>query len=776
MMYPACKAAVCIVSIAVALLLSDQAFCAQDSHEVLTNASDILALSSARAADAIGISVTGVVTAAEPGWAGRFFVQDASGGVFVNNVGGLGPAPGDVVVVSGVSMPGGYAPCIDKPHWKKLGTSELPEPKIPTIEQFMEGTADSQRIEMSGVVRSAFTNINRLGVELVTAAYRYDAYSPIPGNVDPKTLVGARVRVRGTAAVAFNRDLRHFQMIVIYAPFVSDFIVEEPAATNSFEEPLTPLNGIAQYRHDSSPSRRIHVKGIVTYQRPGEDLFLRDNTGGLQVMSPQTNRFAVGDTIEAVGFPGVENFLPVLEDAVLRKTSEPRTSVAPFPAKVGDLQNGKTNASFITLTAKLLDRLGKGFNATGHGFGNAKTVLVLQTTNLNASSPEDERLVFTAEREGADEDSPLMSIPIGSTVEVSGICLLQGAENDEKTQSIQFKSLQLLLPSPESVRILRKPNWFTPRHLLITLALSFVVILIGSTWIAMISRKNTALRQLIHERELDRQELQKAHDTLEWRVKERTRQLKVEITARKEADLQAKAILSERTRLAKELHDTIEQTMTGVTLQLNAVAKLLQNNPETAGQHLGLARSMVRASRVDLRRSIWNLRSRELEQFDLPTALLISGNQIAEGANIRIEAETKGTVQPLPETLEENILRIGQEAITNSVKHSGATLLMLELEFCAQDVILTVKDNGNGFSPENCLGPNEGHFGLLGMSERAKRLGGTISITSTPGAGTTVCVKIPKGEAPPVRETDNHEIQKKSPGYEEIIPDTNSDC
>jgi signal transduction histidine kinase len=351
-------------------------------------------------------------------------------------------------------------------------------------------------------------------------------------------------------------------------------------------------------------------------------------------------------------------------------------------------------------------------------------------------------------------------------VEVSGICLLQTAE-DGKT-----KSLQLLVPSPNNIVVLSKPSWLTTQHFLMVLAGAFVVILIGSTWIVMVLRRNSALRLLIHERELDRKELQRAHDTLEWRVKERTRQLKVQITARKESDLQSKAVLSERTRLAKELHDTIEQTMTGVTLQLNAVAKLLQQNPDTAGHHLSLARSMVRTSRVDLRRSIWDLRSRELEQFDLPTALLISGNQIADGANIRIEVEKKGAVRPLPETVEENILRVGQEAITNTVKHSGATYLSLLLEYSADNLILTVKDNGNGFTPDNCVGPNDGHFGLLGMSERAKRLNGKISITSAPGAGTTIRIEIPVSETAPAKAANNDAPLSEEISYEEDIPNT----
>src|SRR6185312_9791381 len=303
--------------------------------------------------------------------------------------------------------------------------------------------------------------------------------------------------------------------IVIYAPEVSDFVVEESAAANPFSEPLTPLNGIAQYQNKPSASRRIHVKGTVTYQRPGEDLFLQDDSGGLQVKSIQKISIAPGDVVEAVGFPGLQNFLPVLEDAILKKTSSTQTNLVPLSVQVGDLQNGLSNATFITLNAKLLDRLTRGVSSWGNDTNNTKTILVLQSSNL----------VFTAEKEGVTEDSFLTSIPIGSTLEVNGVCLLQ---TDEVGKT---KSMQLLLPSANDVRILAKPSWMTAQRLLAILAVSLVVILIGSTWIIMISRKNSALKELIHERELDRKELQKAHDTLEWRVKERTRQLKVQITA-----------------------------------------------------------------------------------------------------------------------------------------------------------------------------------------------------------------------------------------------------
>jgi signal transduction histidine kinase len=201
--------------------------------------------------------------------------------------------------------------------------------------------------------------------------------------------------------------------------------------------------------------------------------------------------------------------------------------------------------------------------------------------------------------------------------------------------------------------------------------------------------------------------------------------------------------LTERTRLAKELHDTIEQTLTGITLQLNTVGKLLQQDPNAAAHHLGLIRNMMRMSRVDLRRSIWDLRSRELEQFDLYKALSLGANRIAGNAGIRVDVESRGNVRPLPEVIEEMLLRIGQEAVTNTVKHAGATSIKIELEFSDHNIALEIRDNGKGFTPENCPGPEDGHFGLLGMSERAKRLGGQITITSAPANGTIIRVELP---------------------------------
>src|SRR5205814_1807750 len=95
------------------------------------------------------------------------------------------------------------------------------------------------------------------------------------------------------------------------------------------------------------------------------------------------------------------------------------------------------------------------------------------------------------------------------------------------------------------------------------------------------------------------------------------------------------------------------------------------------------------------------------------------------------------------ERIEDNLLRMAQEALTNVIKHSAATLANIELHFGAQNIVLVIQDNGTGFNPNDCSGPSDGHFGLLGISERAKRLAGLFALTSAPGAGTSIRITIP---------------------------------
>jgi signal transduction histidine kinase len=700
--------------------------------ELLTNAAQVLSLSADQARKRIPVSVKGIVTASELTWNGKFFLQDETSGVFVGNSPTGRPDVGDVLEVTGVTYPGAYAPTITSAKWKKVGTAPLPEPRRVPIEQIMSGVEDGQRVEITGVIRAVTPAKTNIDVVLASGGYRLHAFPKTPMDLDPLSLIGAKVRIRGTAAASFNRALRHMVSVVLFVPQHEDFVIEELEPIDAFDEPVLPLNSIAQYQRDLVPGKRAHVKGVVILQRPGEDIFLKDETGGLHLRTSQTERFARGEIVEAAGFPDFDHSLPLLEDAVIRRTGENRDPPQAKRVTMPEIQNGLHHADLVTLPGKLLDRSFRQSRARTNDAAKVRTVLMLQQVDLDSTN----RHVFTAEAETLQKDAALAEIPIGSTIEVTGVCFSENGE-DKK-----LKSLQVLLPDANSVRLVQKPSWWTPARLLVGLAVVFVVAIGAVVWTVMVSKRNAVLSDLVRAREKAQSELQQAHDLLEERVKERTAQLKFQITARKESELQFKAVLSERTRLAQELHDTLEQTLTGIALQLDTASKISQARPETANRHLGLARELVAQGQVDVRRSVWDLRSRALEQFDLPGALINSGKQLTDGTNIHLEVTAKGRVRPLPDTIEENLLRIAQEAMTNVIKHSQATTAEIEIDYGPKNVVLRIKDNGRGFDQTHRTGPNEGHFGLLGITERAKRLGADLSIETQPGTGTIVTLRI----------------------------------
>jgi signal transduction histidine kinase len=165
---------------------------------------------------------------------------------------------------------------------------------------------------------------------------------------------------------------------------------------------------------------------------------------------------------------------------------------------------------------------------------------------------------------------------------------------------------------------------------------------------------------------------------------------------------------------------------------------------------------MVTQGQVEVRRSVWDLRSRALEQFDLPSALRTSAKELTNNTTVLVSVDAKGLVRPLPEIVEDNLLRIAQESLTNVIKHAGATSANVSLEYDPETVQLRIEDNGRGFSIDECPGPANGHFGLLGIRERVTRLRGKLSLTSRPGAGTVVEVRIPVEVEQKVAQTNGH--------------------
>ncbi len=209
------------------------------------------------------------------------------------------------------------------------------------------------------------------------------------------------------------------------------------------------------------------------------------------------------------------------------------------------------------------------------------------------------------------------------------------------------------------------------------------------------------------------------------------------------AEREFKAVLGERSRIAREIHDTLAQGYVGVSVQLEVLAAMLrQHKMEDAGKQLDQTRDYVRHGLADARQSIWALRTQDASETTLPVRL----RRMAEAAGSeRLTARFSlfGAYRPLPAETESELTRVAQEAILNVKKHADASQLWVQLEYGPEMVTLEVRDDGRGGALDYATGSSVGHFGLTGMRERAAAIGGTLEVSSARGEGTTIRLSVP---------------------------------
>jgi len=203
------------------------------------------------------------------------------------------------------------------------------------------------------------------------------------------------------------------------------------------------------------------------------------------------------------------------------------------------------------------------------------------------------------------------------------------------------------------------------------------------------------------------------------------------------------AVLKERLRLAREIHDTLAQAFVGISSQLDALETCLPENWRPARIYLDLARRMAAHSLTEARRSVMDLRSAALSNRDLAMALESGARNWTEGSGVQVDVQVSGGFENLPEEMEHNLLRIAQEAVTNALKHAQAHKIEVKLERTGKAVNLKVTDDGCGFQADDAFAGMGGHFGLIGIRERAERISGEFRLESQPGAGTEVEVMVP---------------------------------
>jgi signal transduction histidine kinase len=298
---------------------------------------------------------------------------------------------------------------------------------------------------------------------------------------------------------------------------------------------------------------------------------------------------------------------------------------------------------------------------------------------------------FDASIDAALASPALEGIRAGSRVSVSGVYTYQWGPPP---------TFRILLRTPSDVTVITAASWWTLGHTLVLMVFIALVAAAAAVWVRAIVNRHALVRQ------------------------------------------QYQAILAERSRLARELHDTLEQGLAGIKLQLEAVAGSLGGSSDGARRSLDVAKEMLLYSLNEARRSVMDLRSQALETRDLTGALRDLAQQMTQGTPLKATVSVVGAVQRLDASQEHHLLRIGLEALTNAIKYSDAQRVDIELRFGDQAVDLAVRDNGRGFaSPDG--NPPGGHFGLRGIRERVDKMGGTLRFNSQPGGGAEIAVSVP---------------------------------
>jgi PAS domain S-box-containing protein len=765
----------------------------------IRQASQILKLSADEAARGHPVRVRGVVTYYSAEWC-VLFVQDATAGIYVQCRSHPFPvAAGQLVEVEGVTSAGEYAPMIERPRLQLLGRAPMPRPRALSGERLAYGHGESQWVAVRGVVQSVHrVGVRHAGFDLAGEGGRTQVTVP-DVEVLPLDLLGARVGFRGVGVTIFNNK-RQLLGAEVLSPSLAYAERQEAASPDLFATPVQPVRTLLQFRSGGDPSTRKRVQGVVTYQRPGGSFYLAEQGDGLYVQSAAPLALVAGDRVDVIGFPVLGEYTPHFRAAHVRKLSG---GAPPEPARLEAEQalSGDHDAALVRIRGRLLDRA----FAAGPALLVQAQPFVFQATLENAEPQEFEGLrngslldltgilsVQRDERQVPRSFQVLLRSPADVVVLESGpwwtrqhtlwaLVLLAVAAPAALgwgallKRQVRLRTEALRQQSARYQDVVENAN-----DAIYTLdaAGRFTSINPAGEQMTGYSREEAlamGLADLVPPEEAERTRERLALEIargvsavheLEIRAKD-GRPVIVEISSRplydkgrivglegiardigerrlaQEIKAQFSAVLEERSRIARELHDSLDQGFWGILLQLEATSEGLGDGPPSARTHLELARNLVLHCQTEAHRSVWDLRSTVLDRADLPSALAATARLVAVSCSTPVDTAVRGAPRPLPASVENNLLRIGQEAITNAARHARAHAIVAELCFEPGRVRLAVRDDGAGFDVDSTDYAGHGHFGLIGMRERAKRIGGRLTIESAPGAGSTVTVELP---------------------------------
>ena len=675
--------------------------CEGAEREVLRTVEEIRALKPEEAAKHLPVELEGLLVYCDR-LENHAFLLDATGSIFFRPGGATEPnatecRQNDQVRISGVTVWGRFSPSVAGPGTENsatdsakpvgmayLGAAPRPIPPLISGDEFLLGTHHDQFVRVRGTIRTRETThyhqhervVLGMSVQGVPSLIRV----LLPHfTVLPETLLDMPCEVSGIVAGGGDERGRLYDVRLL-PPTLSDVRYDKDSLVAAFSQDPRKPGDIMKYdgTRQVVPAPRVRVDGVVTYTIPGKGFYLGHEAEGVWIQTHQTQPVAIGDKVEVVGFPSQEEQRQILGDAIFRIVGKDPLPV-PTPIDTREAVAGKHISSLVSVEGKLLDELSHEngrilFLVSG---GNRFSTRVPKQASVKLAAPP----------------------ALGSLLRVSGILEPMASPSPLARDTSSFS---LLARSGEDIRVLRSPGWLTEPRLRMLVMAMLALVAGGLLWLW------TLRRQVSHQSRV-----------IEVQTQERT-------------------LIEERHRIARELHDTLEQQLAGVRYHLNSLNKWADDAPPAIGRAVAATRAMLDHSRDEMRRSVFELRSPILEQDGLVTAIRQSAETISPNGLPVIQVDCNGEERRLGRRIEFHLMRITQEAVTNAVKHAEADLVTVAFGFSETGLEIVVQDDGRGLQENSGKEFPSTHFGMLGIRERCAKIGGSLTVESSPSKGTRI--------------------------------------
>ncbi|MDF7824816.1 sensor histidine kinase [Pontiellaceae bacterium B12227] len=689
-----------------------------------------------QAALQLPVLVEGQVLWVHPTGNGLFLYQNGEG-IYVHKTGAAGALAeftvGDVVQVRGKTDRGLFSASISADHIEPVGKEPLPEARPFFAFELYSAQIDCDWVWVAGRILSKQIQFEggpgkSITLEVMVNSIPMVVQLPWSEESEQKIdeLMFSRVKFTAIAGTQFNLH----RQVVGRTFFVSS------AAVFELIDDYRPRGGVSVTPiHELLRSGDAHhrlakaTRGIVTYVQ-GQYMYLRGEEACIKVAMRSGAEVIVGDEVEV---EGVVLPQPISPDFAAREVRLiKRTELPPQPVRMTlneDLRNlwdfhpdSHFNYELVELEAELID-ISESFGlTTGH---KEKTLLCRQGGYLfEAKVPHDVHL--------GEELKP------GAVFRVQGICNL--TRSQERPWRLYVDWFWIQVRSGDDLLLLKAAPWWTAARLLWVLGIGLGLLVAISFWVILLRRTVEKQTGIIADQ------------------------------------VERETISEERQRIARELHDNLEQGLAGMAIQLRGAQRVLELNREKRlasihtsieqfgdknralkdhlekaeqevvedarrNQHaIEVVQGMLTHCSHESRTSIMDLRGGILERLDLVDALKETLQPLAQACGAELKIRVEGEIRKLNQAAERNLLLIIKEAVSNASKHAEPDEMDVLLKYTGSGLSLRIMDNGLGFDTSSV--PKVGHFGLQGMRERVNQLKGSIEIKSRPGAGTCVNISI----------------------------------